>query len=264
MKKIGFIGAGNMATAIISGMSKSQTKNQILAYDLDKNKLENLKQYGVIEKTTAKQLVQEAEYLFLAIKPQNFSEVLSEIKSEIKEEMVIVSIAAGVTGEYISKELEFNAKVIQVMPNTPLLLGVGATALSRVESVSDVEFNLVKNIFDCAGITAVLPRDKMNEIIAINGSSPAFIYEYARCFIEYGKNVGLDEKVCLDLFAQSLIGSAKMMTQSGNSIDDLIKMVSSKGGTTIAGLEGLKENNLQKAVNSACENCTKRAYELTK
>ncbi|MEG2429403.1 MAG: pyrroline-5-carboxylate reductase [Oscillospiraceae bacterium] len=264
MKKIGFIGAGNMATAIIGGMAKSNTSDQIFAYDLDELKLENLKQYGVVSKSTANLLVLESEYLFLAIKPQNFPEVLAEIKLDIKPETVIVSIAAGVTGEYISRELGYDAKVIQVMPNTPLLLGVGATALSKMDNVSDEEFAVVKNIFDCAGITAVVPRNKMNEVIAINGSSPAFIYEFARCFIEYGKSVGLEEKVCLDLFAQSLIGSAKMMTQSGNSIDDLIKMVSSKGGTTIAGLDGLKENNLQNAVNCACQKCTKRAYELTK
>ena len=104
----------------------------------------------------------------------------------------------------------------------------------------------------------------MKEIIAINGSSPAFIYLYAQAFVEYAKSVDIDETVARDLFARSLIGSAKMITDSGKSLDELIEMVSSKGGTTIAGLEKLREGCLSKAVEDCCKACTKRAYELSK
>ena len=104
----------------------------------------------------------------------------------------------------------------------------------------------------------------MKEIIAVNGSSPAFIYLYAKGFVEYAASVGIDADAALRLFCQTLIGSAEMMLHSGKSIDDLIVMVSSKGGTTIAGLDQLRERGLQDAVQAACEACTKRAYELSK
>ena len=104
----------------------------------------------------------------------------------------------------------------------------------------------------------------MKEIIAVNGSSPAFIYLYAKGFVEYAASVGIDPDAALRLFCQTLIGSAEMMLHSGKSIDDLIVMVSSKGGTTIAGLDQLRERGLQDAVQAACEACTKRAYELSK
>ena len=168
------------------------------------------------------------------------------------------------TDDYIASKTVAGAKVVLVMPNTPLLLGEGATALSRSDSVTDEEFELVCNIFGSCGMYAVISKDKMKEIIAINGSSPAFIYLYAQAFVEYAKSVDIDETVARDLFAKSLIGSAKMITDSGKSLDELIEMVSSKGGTTIAGLEKLREGGLPKAVEDCCKACTKRAYELSK
>ncbi len=263
MNSVGFIGAGNMATAIIRGISKANICDVILAFDLDNYKLDSLKKYGVISESSSNELVRKVNYLVLAVKPQHITSVLEDIKSDINQNTVIISIAAGITGSYLSKVLGFNAKVVQVMPNTPLMLSCGATAMSKSDYVSDAEFEYVKSIFDCAGKTEIIPKEKMNEIIPINGSSPAFIYKFAECFINYAKSVGLDEKVCLNLFSQSLIGSAKMLTDSGLSIEELIAMVSSKGGTTIAGLDGLKEMKLEDAVQVACEKCVKRAYELT-
>lgn len=264
MKKIGFIGAGNMATAIIGGIVKQGIEASISAYDLDKEKLAFLqKEYHVISAASIEAILQ-SNYVVLAVKPQNFPDVLSEMKPIISHDTVIISIAAGITPEKISGNLGYSAKVIRVMPNTPLLLGYGASALCRSDIVSDEEFAFAQEIFNSAGVSAIVPKDKMNEIIAINGSSPAFIYEFSRCFIEYGKGVGLDETVCLSLFAQTLIGSAKMMIESGFSIDELITMVSSKGGTTIAGLESFRESNLPNVVQKACESCVNRAYELAK
>ena len=150
------------------------------------------------------------------------------------------------------------------MPNTPFLLGEGATALAKGTYTTDEEFEVVKSIFSTGGIAEVVPMDKMKEIIAINGSSPAFIYLYAKGFIDYAKENGIDGDAALRLFAKSLIGSAKMMTESGKTIDELIKMVSSPGGTTLAGLDGLYQGKLTDVVKDCCGRCTKRAYELSK
>ena len=149
------------------------------------------------------------KYVFFAIKPQQLDEVLDETAKQVTADTVIVSILAGVTDEYYAKRTVPNAKVVLVMPNTPFLLGEGATALSRSASVTDEEFDLVCRIFSSGGIRKVISKDKMKEIIAINGSSPAFIYLYTKYFVDYAKSVDIDEETAKELFAKSLIGSAK-------------------------------------------------------
>ena len=173
-------------------------------------------------------------------------------------------IGAGNGAEFIRKLTKPFAKVVLAMPNTPLLLGEGATALAKDDSVSDAEFAVVRNIFGSCGMTAVIAPEQMKEVIAINGSSPAFIYLFAKGFLDYAARVGLPEQSAKELFVQSLIGSAKMITDSGYSIDELIRQVSSPGGTTLAGLDQLYEGKMLDAVQNACDSCTKRAYELSK
>ncbi len=266
VKKIGFVGTGNMGTAIIKGIAGSSMASQteIYAYDLDTVKLESLKDYGLKSCKSIAETVAVSDYVFLAVKPQMMEEVLSEVKTSFSAEKVIVSIAAGITDTYIASKTDENAKVVLVMPNTPLLLGEGASALSKSDSVSEDEFSTVVEIFTSCGKACVISKDKMKEIIAINGSSPAFIYLFAKGFIDYAVKENIDEETAKTLFAQSLIGSAKMITDSGYSIDVLIKMVSSPGGTTLAGLDRLYEGELVKTVQNACESCTNRAYELSK
>lgn len=266
MTKIGFIGTGNMGTAIIKGISKSQlAKNvELFATDIDTEKLKSLKEFNVTALINAIEICKNCKYVFLAVKPQMFDELLDNISEFVTEDTVLISIAAGITGEYIKSKTFSNAKVTLVMPNTPLLLGEGATALAKVEPITEPEFNLVCDIFASCGEIAVISEDKMKEIIAINGSSPAFIYLFAKGFIEYAKEQNIDEDIAKTLFSKTLIGSAKMITESGFSIDELIKMVSSPGGTTLKGLDELYKGNLVDVVKNACQACTNRAYELSK
>ena len=266
MINVGFIGAGNMGYAIMKGITGSTMSKDIdvFAYDKFAPSLERVKKIGVDSCSNSADIVVKCKYVFLAIKPQQLDEVLDEISASVNENTVIVSICAGISDDYIASKTIDQAKVVLVMPNTPLLLGEGATALSKSDSVSEEEFDLVCKIFGSCGEYAVIPKDKMKEIIAINGSSPAFIYLFAKAFIDYAKSENISEEVAKTLFAKTLIGSAKMITDSGNSIDELITMVSSKGGTTIAGLEKLRSGKLEDAVNNACKACTKRAYELSK
>lgn len=261
---IGFIGAGNMATAIIKGYISNKGDNDVLAFDLLEEKLDNLKKIGVKPINDVKKLVEMSDFLFLCVKPQNITDVLENIKEHIKKDTVIISIIAGLSQKFIDEKLGYKTKLILVMPNTPILLGEGATALSKTENVKEDEFNFVCNMFSCCGVIQKIPVDKMNEIIAVNGSTPAFIYEFTKYFVEYAKQQGIDENVALDLFCQTLIGSAKMMTKSGYDIDTLIEMVSSKGGTTIEGLKSLRKDNTDFIIKNACEKTIKRAYELAK
>ena len=266
MTNIGFIGAGNMGSAIMKGISTSSLGNeiQLFTFDPDTHKVQSLSEYGVHPCADEKEIMEKCKFVFLAVKPQIIEGVLEAIAAHTTKDTVIISIAAGIGDEFIAKKTIPEAKVILVMPNTPLLLGEGASALSRNERVTDEEFDVVLNIFRICGKAAVIPKDKMKEIIAINGSSPAFIYLFAKGFIDYATSVGIDRAAAEELFTQSLIGSAKMITDSGNTIDELIKMVSSPGGTTLAGLDRLYEGDLTGVVKKCCESCTNRAYELSK
>lgn len=266
MNTIGFIGAGNMGSAILRGIAGSSMKQNALlyAYNPTEAKVDALADCGVQKCSSAAEVVEKSKYVFLAIKPQKFGEVLPQIADAVNEETVLISIAAGIGTDYIRKLTKPYAKVVLAMPNTPLLLGEGATALAKDDSVSDAEFAVVRDIFGSCGMTAVIAPEQMKEIIAINGSSPAFIYLFAKSFLDYAARVGLPEASAKELFAQSLIGSAKMITDSGYSIAELIRQVSSPGGTTLAGLDQLYEGKMPDTVERACESCTKRAYELAK
>ena len=266
MNTIGFLGTGNMGTAILKGIAGSSMKSEtkLYAYNPTAAKVDALASYGVQKCSSEAEVAAASQYLFLAIKPQKFDEVLPRIADAITEDTVLVSIAAGIGVEYIRKLTKPNAKVVLAMPNTPLLLGCGATALATEAPVSDAEFAVVRRIFDACGMTAVIEPAQMKEIIAINGSSPAFIYLFAKGFLDYAEQVGLSGDVAKELFAQSLIGSAKMITDSGYSIAELIRQLSSPGGTTLAGLDRFYAGNLTDVVQDACDHCTRRAYELAK
>lgn len=271
MINLGFLGAGNMGSAIIKGIAAAKEANggklgayevNLFAYDKDAEKLSELEKYGVTPCTDEQDLGNKCSYILLAVKPQVLGDVLSELKPSVTENHVFISICAGISSEFIKENTDPAVKTAVVMPNTPAMLGLGASAIARDNSISDSDFELAKLIIGCCGIVKEIPMDKMKEIICINGSSPAFIYLFAKGFVDYAKEVGIDEKPALELFAQSLVGSAKMLTDSGMTVDQLIKQVSSPGGTTLAGLDKLYEGKLEETVNEACKACTNRAYEL--
>lgn len=265
LSNVGFIGAGNMGSAIIKGMLCTEASDtKIYAYDMDASRLDALEKTGVLRCENEADVVKKCKYVLLAVKPQGIADVLENIAPYVNDETVIISIAAGISDEYIRKMTKPDVKVVLVMPNTPLLLGEGASALAKAEPTTDVEFEFVKSIFASSGVAEVVSIDKMKEIIAINGSSPAFIYLFAKGFVDYAEKVGINGDTAMRLLAQSLIGSAKMLTDSGYTVDELIKMVSSPGGTTLAGLDELYKGELTADVNNACEACTRRAYELSK
>ncbi len=267
MTNVGFIGAGNMGFAIMKGIAESglcEKDIRLFAYDPNAQQVDRLAAYGVTACASEQEIMEQCGFVFLAVKPQIIEGVLETVSPYTSADTVFVSIAAGITDAFIQKKTIADAKVVLVMPNTPLLLGEGASALSRNEQVTDAEFDVVLNIFRVCGKAAVISKDKMKEVIAINGSSPAFIYLFAKGFIDYAASEGMDAEVAKDLFAQSLIGSAKMITDSGYSIEELIRMVSSPGGTTLAGLDRLYAGKLEETVSDACTACTRRAYELSK
>ncbi len=253
-----------MATAIFRGIAAGMGGECVLfGYDLDMEKAEALREIGMEPLHSAAEVLAASDYVLLAVKPQNMDEVLAGLAACPEKDRVYLCIAAGVTASHIKKALGFDARVVSIMPNTPLLLGVGATAMAQIPPVSEEEFAVARRIFSCAGIVREIPAGRMNEVIALNGSGPAFLYEYARSFVSYGVSQGIDYETSLALFCQTMRGAAEMMEHSGRSLDALIEMVSSKGGTTIAGLEALRAHHLAEAAAACCEACTARAYALS-
>lgn len=262
--KIGFIGAGNMAKAIINGMVDKGgfLADQIALYDVDSQKCAGFAAKGMRVQSNASEVVMVSDVIFLAVKPQNYSEVLSEIRQAVTKEKIFVSIAAGISISFITGELGIKCPVVRAMPNTPLLIGKGATALCRADNVTEEDFRCVQRIFEASGETAVLTEDKMNAIIAVNGSSPAYVYLFAKAILDYAASQGIDAQAALQLTCKTLEGSAGMLKESGYTPDELIKMVSSPGGTTLKALEALEEKGFYPALMDAMDRCTRRAEEL--
>ncbi|MDR1564405.1 MAG: pyrroline-5-carboxylate reductase [Oscillospiraceae bacterium] len=265
-KKIGFIGTGNMANAIINGIISREIAppQSLYIYDVDAQKCAELSKSGLNVSPSGAELTKSCDIVFLSVKPQVYGAVLAEIAPAADTEQVFVSIAAGIPTEYVQKGLGIAARVVRVMPNTPFLLGEGASALSYKAPVTEADFAAVKQIFESSGIVSVLDEDKMNAVISVNGSSPAYVYLLAKAIIQGAEQQGIDAQTALSLFAQTLRGSAKMLLESGDTAEELIRKVSSPGGTTLQALEVLYQGGFEESVIKAMQACTKRAEELGK
>lgn len=263
MLKLGAVGCGNMASAILRGAARKMTGQfEFYGYDPDSSKTAALSDIGLVPLPSGEELAKVCDYILIAVKPQFFPDAAVGLRAAGEKDKVYISIMAGITAASIKEALGFDAKLCVTMPNTPLMLGEGATAAAAVAPISPEEFEVAKSLFASAGIVSEIPADKLSDVIPLNGSSPAFIYAFAKGFLRYGERAGFPAEVSLSLFCQALRGAADMLEHSGYAPDTLIKMVSSKGGTTIAGLTAFDEMDLQGMIDLCCERCVKRAYEL--
>lgn len=265
MKKIGFIGYGNIASAIIFGAiaSGKLKSNQINCYDTDKNKLKKAADEGVGVACSAKELAINSDVLFLTVKPQIFPVVIEGIKDSLKKETLVVTPAAGIKLEKVNRLFGFKVKAIRVMPNTPLMYLQGASALVRGEGVTDDEFEFVMDIFNALGTAVTVTEDKIDAVTGISGSSPAFFMRFAKAIIQQGVELGINHKQAEELVIQTMMGTAKMMRESGKTADELIKAVASPAGTTEAGLNKMTELNTDQSVKEIIKAAVNRSVELS-
>ena len=262
--QLGLIGAGNMGMAIVQGAVTKQilSANEIGIIDHHQHNLEKGRQLGFTLFEDEMQCAEHCSMLMLAIKPQGFEELLSNLKA-MKNQPVFISIAAGISIDYIQRFFP-QAKVIRVMPNTPLMIGEGATALCRSESVSDDEFNTIQDLFSGLGKCCEIKEDKMNAIIAVSGSTPAYVYYFIECLARDAQTQGIDYDLALMLAAQTFVGAAKLLLQDGRSAEELIDMVCSKGGATIQAMHVLQSRKINEILHEANVAAIKRAEELGK
>ncbi len=264
---LGFIGFGNMATAIASGVIKSGliSPENIFAYDISSQGIDAFRSvHRINHSPDISSLILSCDTIILSVKPQNYDEILSSVSKFDIEEITFVSIAAGVSISKIKSYIGQASRVVRLMPNTPLLLGCGATAACRCENTPDDIFEKVCSLFECSGELSVINEDKMNEIISVNGSSPAYLFLFAKAVCEYAQSCGVEYDIAKHLFAHTMIGSARMILESGDELQTLIDKVTSKGGTTAKALEKFYESDFEGIIKSAMDACTKRAEELGK
>ena len=260
MKRYSFIGAGNMAYAIIGGMKDAD----ITVYDKISSQYAKFGDAVKIA-ASAPDAVLCADYIFLAIKPQNFKDVLSEIRNSgvDLDGKVFVSIAAGVKISSICKALGKEVAVIRTMPNTPLLIGKGVTALSKNEQVCDADFKEISSAFASCGEVFELTEDKMNVVIAATSSAPAYIYYIIDCIVKEATRQGLDIPDIKTAVCEMVKGSADMVLKSDKTPMELVKMVTSPNGTTERAMNVFYTDGLDGMISRAMTACTERAEELS-
>lgn len=264
--KLGIIGAGNMAMAIANGIigGKIMTPEEIGVYVHTPSKVPSFEQQGFSICGSASQAYQTSRLVLLGIKPQVISSVLDELSPLPYHGQILVSIVAGVSMDYIQGCFSEAVKIVRIMPNTPLLIGQGACALSRSGNVTNQEFQEIVDMFHLMGITEIIDESQMNEIIPVNGSSPAFVYYMINCMIESSVKRGIDPDTAQKLICKTFIGAANMITQTDIPIPQLIKNVCSPGGTTLEAIKVFDEKKLGDIFEEAFDKCIKRAYEIGK
>lgn len=259
--KLGFVGTGNMGTALIKGyltVHQSEKKN-VCAYDKDADKLKALSDdLGIVGCDSMDKLMEQCDVIVLAVKPNIFDVVLPEIGTLYRPGQVLVSIAAGISIGYIEKLVRKDGvKVVRVMPNTPAMVNAGMSALCRNQYITDAEFEPVMELFRSAGKAEVVDEPLIDTVIGVSGSSPAYTYMYIEALIDAAEANGMDREQAKIFAGQSVLGAAKMVLETGVDPVTLRENVCSPGGTTIEAVKALQNNgfhdNIVEAFNAAVE-----------
>ncbi len=263
--KLGIIGAGgNMAGAIITGILDSEVVlgSDLYLFDTQPEKTKKYQTFGANICPCANDVIANSDYIILAVKPQVFDIVLKEISSSVTSDKCIISIAAGIKIETIENYLSCKCAVARVMPNTPLMVSEGASGIAFNSFISDLQKENVLSIFEASGACVCCKEDEINIVTAISGSSPAYFLRMIKVMAEKAEEMGLDINDAYKLIIQSMIGAATLLRESENSAQELIDMITSPKGTTLAALEKMTELKFDETVRCALDACYNRAEEL--
>ncbi len=262
--KLGFIGCGNMATAIIKGIIKESVvpRDDIHVYDVDPDKAYKMKGQGVIISDDLYNLVNDTNIIMLCVKPNSCENVLNGIKDYMNESRVLVSIAAGISIKYIASFFERNIKIVRTMPNTPALIGSGMTGIVFNEYVSGDERETVKRVFGSIGKVEEIDEKLMDVVTAISGSSPAYTYMYIEALADGAVLGGMPRDKAYVFAAQAVMGAAKMVLEFGEHPGKLKDMVCSPAGTTIEAVKTLEEGGFRSTIINAVKDCYEKSKSM--
>ena len=262
--KLGFIGAGNMGSAMIGGILKSGliTSKDIRAVARSQETLDRIgSQYGIGTSLDAKEVVDFADIIILAVKPYQLAGLLKELVG-LLDGKILVSVAAGLTMDHLEEMVGSDKKIIRAMPNTPAMVGQAMSALVKNDQITDNDLVEVDKIFKCIGKTQLIDESMMDAVIGVSGSSPAYVFMFIEAMADAAVLSGMPRDQAYQFAAQAVYGSAKMVMETGLHPGVLKDMVS-PGGTTIRAVEVLEENGLRNAVIKGQLACVKRSREMS-
>jgi pyrroline-5-carboxylate reductase len=263
--RFAFIGGGNMAEALIKGLLSGLgvTPQQIMATDVVPERRAYMQTtYGIMASADNKHAVQESSVVLLAVKPQIMPMVLEEIAPVVNSEKLVISIAAGITLQTLQRALGDSRRVVRVMPNTPALVLAGAAGISPGKAATAQDVALVEQIFNAVGRAMVVSDDMMDVVTGLSGSGPAFIFALIEGLSDGGVLMGLSRQTATLLAAQTVLGAAKMVLETGKHPGELKDMVTSPAGTTIAGMQALESGGLRGLMMEAVRRATERSEAL--
>ena len=259
---IGFIGTGRIAKALIAGLVRDRN-NEISGYDKDPTIADGVcKEFGITRKNSMGELAESVDCIILAVKPYQIETVLEELRCELRPDQLLISVAAGITSEFIRARSLENMHVIRVMPNTPAFVGEGMTVISRGKCATDEDLAQAKKIFSAIGKVTILDEKHMDAATAVSGSGPAYMFLIIDALAEGGKQCGLSDDEAVTLSAQTMLGAAKLVLESQKKPAALIKDVTTPGGTTETGLLQRKTHNVRQAMIDTVKAAAQRSDEL--
>ncbi len=261
MKTIGIIGGGNMGEAILSGVVGHY---HVLVCEKEHSRQSYLKRKYKIASSTLRVLLRKSDVIILAVKPQDFDSILNEMKDGVLAKHLIISIAAGISTNYIEASLKKKVRVIRTMPNLLALIGQSVTAVCRGKYGTKNDLTLACKIFNHIGQTVVVKEGLINSVTAVSGSGPAYLFLFIECLIKAGEKIGLNEALACQLVLDTLKGSINLLQQQKADPAQLRARVTSKGGTTQAAIEVFQKNNFEKIILQAIQAARKRARALTR
>jgi pyrroline-5-carboxylate reductase len=266
MKKIAFIGAGSMAEAFISGILENSLidrKNVWVTNNSNEDRLKRLREtYGVRTTYDLNELFAGADIVILSMKPKDAATSIQYIREYLTEEMLIVSVLAGVSMSTIETLARLPVAVVRAMPNTSAAVGKSATAVAVNERVTPQQIELMKNLFGTVGLTTFVEEEQLDAVTGLSGSGPAYIYYLIEAMEKSAVEVGLNKEMASELIVQTLIGAAEMVKNSTKSSEQLRRDVTSPGGTTEAGVKVLEEHQVQQAFISCIKAATAQSKKM--
>ena len=264
-KTIAFIGAGNMAEALIRGLVRAQVvpaTNIIASAPRADRRAHLAATYGIATEADNIAAASRADIVVSSVKPQIIRKVAEQIGSKLRADAFVISVAAGIDTDHLEQYLGTERRVVRSMPNTPALVQAGATAISRGRYTTDADMQEASLIFDAVGMTVSLDESQLDAVTGLSGSGPAYIFLILEALADAGVKVGLSRRDAQRLAAQTVMGSAKMLLDTDEHPGKLKDMVTSPGGTAIAGLHTLEQGGLRTTLINAVETATNRAREL--
>lgn len=265
IKKVGFIGCGNMGSSMVGGLIKSgflKSEEIIVSTKTEASSKKLRDEFKVATTLDSKTVAKESETIILAVKPNMYKSVVEEIKSELTEDKLIITIAAGISIENMEEWLGDDLKIIRTMPNTPALVGQAMSAVCPNKNVSEEELKYCINIFESFGECEVLEEKYFDGFIAVAGSSPAYVFMFIEAMADGAVKLGIPRAKAYKMAAQSVLGSSKMVLETGKHPGELKDMVCSPAGTTIDAVVELEKLGFRNSVIQAMDKCAEKSKNM--